>query len=91
MKVQIRKGVFETNSSSVHSITMCTSKEWEDWIMGRTMFMPDDCKFLSVKEAEEYNCELAEKEGTDFSDPYSVSSPPFRAWPAGGPSSPDGK
>lgn len=72
MKVQIRKGVFETNSSSVHSLTMCTSKEWEDWTMGRTMFMPNDCKFLPVKEAEEYNCKVAEERGTDFSDPYDV-------------------
>lgn len=29
MKKQIRRGVFETNSSSVHSLTMCSSDEYE--------------------------------------------------------------
>ena len=28
---QIRRGVFETNSSSTHSITMCMSKDYENW------------------------------------------------------------
>lgn len=72
MKVQIRRGVFETNSSTVHSMTMCRSDEWNDWLNGKTMYMPDKQKFLPTKEAEDYNCQLAEKEGTDFSDPYSV-------------------
>ena len=77
MKIQIRRGVFETNSSSVHSMTMCKSDEWADWLAGKTMYMPKERKFLPVKEAEEYNCELAEKEGTDFSDPYDVYWYPF--------------
>lgn len=29
MKKQIRRGVFETNSSSVHSLTMCTAEEYK--------------------------------------------------------------
>lgn len=31
---QIRRGVFETNSSSVHSITMCTKSEFDAWKNG---------------------------------------------------------
>lgn len=31
MKRQIRRGVFETNSSSVHSITMCLKKDYDRW------------------------------------------------------------
>ena len=31
MKVQIRRGVFETNSSSVHTLTMCTLDEFDKW------------------------------------------------------------
>lgn len=31
---QIRKNVFETNSSSVHSITMCTQNEFDKWRNG---------------------------------------------------------
>ena len=30
MKRQVRRGVFETNSSSTHSITMCSNKEYEN-------------------------------------------------------------
>ena len=29
MKRQIRRGVFETNRSSVHSLTMCSGEEYE--------------------------------------------------------------
>ena len=31
---QIRKGVFETNSSSTHSITICTQKEFNEFKSG---------------------------------------------------------
>ena len=27
--IQIRQGVFETNSSSVHAIAICTQEEWD--------------------------------------------------------------
>ncbi len=31
MKRQIRRGVFETNSSSVHSLTMCSQSEYDEF------------------------------------------------------------
>ena len=31
MKRQIRRGVFETNSSSVHSLTMCMESDYNRW------------------------------------------------------------
>ena len=31
MKKQIRRGVFETNSSSCHSITMCMESDYDRW------------------------------------------------------------
>lgn len=34
MKRQIRYGVFETNSSSTHSLTMCTRNEFDEWRAG---------------------------------------------------------
>lgn len=37
MKVQIRQGVFETNSSSTHSLTMCTSEVYDEWIEGKLL------------------------------------------------------
>lgn len=36
--LQIRQGVFETNSSSVHSLTMCSDQEMNDWINGKLYF-----------------------------------------------------
>lgn len=32
--IQIRNGVFETNSSSTHSITMCMESDYDKWIAG---------------------------------------------------------
>lgn len=29
MKIQVRRGVFETNSSNTHSLTICTADEYE--------------------------------------------------------------
>ena len=31
---QIRRGVFETNSSSTHSITMCSKEDYDKWESG---------------------------------------------------------
>ena len=31
---QIRRNVFETNSSSTHSLTMCTKSEFDKWVNG---------------------------------------------------------
>ena len=33
--IQARCGVFETNSSSTHSITMCTKNEFDEWRNGK--------------------------------------------------------
>lgn len=35
---QIRKNVFETNSSSTHSLTMCTKEEYDNWENGKLLF-----------------------------------------------------
>lgn len=45
MKIQIRRGVFETNSSSVHSLTMCSGTEYEKWADGKLLFWGDKDKF----------------------------------------------
>lgn len=38
MKRQIRHGVYETNSSSTHSLTMCSEEEFEQWKNGELLF-----------------------------------------------------
>lgn len=45
MKRQIRRGVFETNSSSVHSLTMCTAEEYRKWENGEVLYWEDKDKF----------------------------------------------
>lgn len=50
MKRQIRRGVFETNSSSVHSITMCTRSDFDRWTDGELLFWEDEKKFGTRKE-----------------------------------------
>lgn len=37
MKRQIRKGVFETNSSSTHSLTMCLKSDYDKWVNGELL------------------------------------------------------
>lgn len=37
MKRQVRRGVFETNSSSTHSLTMCSEEEYNQWKRGELM------------------------------------------------------
>ena len=34
----MRRGVFETNSSSTHSLTICTEEEFEKWQNGELLF-----------------------------------------------------
>lgn len=38
MKRQIRRGVFETNSSSTHSLTMCTESDFKKWLNGELVW-----------------------------------------------------
>lgn len=45
MKRQIRRGVFETNSSSVHSLTMCTYDEYKKWENEEVLYWRDRYKF----------------------------------------------
>lgn len=37
-KIQVRRGLFETNSSSVHSMTMCSESDFEKWKKGELVF-----------------------------------------------------
>lgn len=37
MKRQIRRGVFETNSSSTHSLTMCLKSDYDKWANGELL------------------------------------------------------
>ena len=45
--IQVRQGVFETNSSSTHSITMCTKNEFNEWVDGK-IYRNDGCWYGST-------------------------------------------
>jgi len=54
---QIRKAIFETNSSSVHSLTMCSESEYQKWQDGELLLnegwfdAPYNKQFLTAEEA----------------------------------------
>ncbi len=50
---QIRREVFETNSSSTHSITICTAEEYEKFQDGEMMFDFWNGKLVPMKEIKE--------------------------------------
>ena len=41
----IRRGTFETNSSSTHSITMCKESDFDKWKNGEMYFCQDNGEF----------------------------------------------
>ena len=53
MKKQIRRGAFETNSSSTHTITICTEEEFNKWKRGDLLFNRYDHIFTENKEVPE--------------------------------------
>ena len=42
MKTQIRRSIFETNSSSTHSITMVSGSEYDKWKNGELLYDIDN-------------------------------------------------
>jgi hypothetical protein len=65
---QIRRNVFETNSSSTHSIAFATKSEFEKWSNGellykdgwrdKSRFMTEDEAIADIKSSKYYNGEL---------------------------------
>lgn len=50
MKRQIRRGVFETNSSSVHSLTIVMEDEYKKWENGELIYDRWDDKLVPITE-----------------------------------------
>ena len=53
--ISVRKNVFETNSSSTHSLCICTEEEYEKFKNGDMMYddYNEELQFVSDKELEE--------------------------------------
>ena len=50
--LQVRRNVFETNSSSTHSLTICSKNEYQDWIDGKYYWSKYDEKLVPKEEVE---------------------------------------
>ena len=44
MKRQIRVGVFETNSSSTHSLTICSQSDFDKWVNDELVYSDESLK-----------------------------------------------
>ena len=52
MKIQIRSGLFETNSSSVHSLVMVSGNDFEKWKNGELVYDRMRDKLIPVTDEE---------------------------------------
>lgn len=48
MVIKVRRSVFETNSSSTHSLTMCTASDYDEWKKGNLVFDYDYERFVPI-------------------------------------------
>lgn len=57
MKISVRRGIFETNSSSVHSLTMCTKSDFDKWKNGELVWCRSDGELIPMddKDYQEWN------------------------------------
>ena len=51
MKISMRIGSFETNSSSTHSLVICMRSEFEGWKEGKLLYDREACDFITPEEA----------------------------------------
>ncbi len=51
--IKVRRGVFETNSSSTHSITMCTNEEYQKFLKGELYISELRDELLSLEQIKE--------------------------------------
>lgn len=60
MIFQVRQGVFETNSSSTHTLTICSKEDYEDWKHGDKFWLDNDWGKLQTNKSFVTPEELAE-------------------------------
>lgn len=71
MACRIRVGVFETNSSMVHSLSICSETKYEDWKNDLLVFNEYTNEFMTTKEYELDKEEYEDfKTFNDFFDSY---------------------
>lgn len=50
--INIRNGLFETNSSSVHSLTMTSGVNYDKWADGDVVYDENENEFITLDEAK---------------------------------------
>lgn len=60
MKLQVRTGIFETNSSSTHAMTMCLESDWNAFLKGEKVINRYSLKLYDsveegMKKEDEWN------------------------------------
>lgn len=85
MKIQIRKGVFETNSSSTHSIVLCKTSDWDDFVRGRMLMknFPDNPEIVpadGVDPDKIFNDYVYDEEGYVVRWPADFEYMSFTGW-----------
>lgn len=82
MKIQIRKNVFETNSSSVHSMTLCTGDDYKKFSNGEILYDIVENKLVNKNDLtnpdevytdwddKEYKRYMTEKEFVEYIEEY---------------------
>lgn len=72
MKFQVRRGLFETNSSSTHSLCMCLSSDFDRWKSGEMVFNRNRDKLVPiddkdyVESKEYYINNFGEEKGLEY-------------------------
>ena len=52
MKRQIRRGVYETNSSMCHALSIVTEQEYQDWELGKLIFDTWDYELITKDQSD---------------------------------------
>lgn len=73
---QVRSGVFETNSSSTHSLVICTEEEFEKWKRGEMLLDYYNDRLVDNK----LDVELDEEESKRFYVSTHPSSCYYKTW-----------
>ncbi len=58
--ISIRRGVFETNSSSTHSLIICSDKVYNDWKNEKVLYDSYDEEFVEAKQPNDSDFRKAE-------------------------------
>lgn len=81
MKIQIRQGTFETNSSSTHSLVLCKANDVSEWKKGNKYFCFNENKFYSLEEGDVKREEFLNKYSRAY-DASSLNEIPATEYPA---------